>query len=241
MTKLILNVLMASALTVSFCVNAKDDMLDKLRVKYPNTQFDQVTPSEIKGLYEIKMGRNVAYTNSEGRFFLFGHLFDMQTQTDLTEQRYKHPKEPEQRLTWPEQYLSQAIKTVRGDGSRKIAVFSDPDCGYCKRLEAELVKVNNVTIYTFLYPLDSIHPEARSKAISIWCAEDQSGTWQDYMLMSKPPRLATCKNPIEQNIVLGGKFGVMGTPMLVDSNNKTLMGAASSEEIERWLAKGNTP
>lgn len=226
-------------LSANVCVNAKinDDILSKLRVMYPNTNFQSVEFSEIDGLFEVKMGKNIAYTNKDGRYFLFGHLFDMQTQSDLTEQRHKRD-EPIQKMMWPEASLSQAIKTVKGNGSRKIAVFSDPDCPYCKRLEANLAKVENITIYTFMYPLEGLHPEAKSKAISIWCADNPAQAWTDYLLMGKPPKLATCQNPIDQNIVLGTKLGVMGTPMMVDDQNRTLMGAASSEEIERWLAEG---
>lgn len=232
-------------LSVGICVNAnagraEADMMQKLRVMYPNTQFDQVIESEVKDLFEIKMGRNVAYTNKEGRYFLFGHLYDMASQQDLTASRHRQGNEKTVKMYWPVDSLDNAIKTVRGDGSRKMAVFSDPDCGYCKRLEANLTKISDVTIYTFLYPLDQIHPEAKSKSISIWCAADQSQAWSDFMLGNKPAKLETCKHPINENIMLAQKFGVQGTPTMINEQGVALVGAASSAEIEAWLTQSES-
>jgi len=230
-------------LSALICVNANADrtsneLLSKLRTLYPNTNFNTVTRSEIAGLYEVTMGRNVAYTDTSARYFLFGHLFDMSSQVDLTAQRRPSAgslRNPDQ-MVWPEAELGQAIKTVRGTGERKIAVFSDPDCGFCRRLEAHLQQVDNITIYTFLYPMGQLHPEAKSKSISVWCAKDQSNAWQDLMLGGKPPALATCVNPIEQNILLARRLGVRGTPTMVNEQGEALVGAASALEIETWLS-----
>lgn len=233
----------AICLSALICVNANADrtsdaLLSKLLVLYPNTQFNSVAKSEIAGLYEVTMGRNVAYTDTNARYFLFGHLFDMSSQVDLTAQRRPSVgslNKPDQ-MSWPQAELSQAIKTVRGTGERKIAVFSDPDCGFCRRLEAHLQQVDNVTIYTFMYPMQQLHPEAKSKSISVWCAPDPSTAWQDLMLGGKPPTLATCINPIEQNIVLARRLGVRGTPTMLNEQGEALLGAASAREIEAWLS-----
>jgi hypothetical protein len=124
------------------------------------------------------MGRNLAYVGSDARYFLFGHLYDMREQRDLTADRL----EAARRIDFASLPLADAITTVRGDGSRVLAVFSDPDCPYCRKLEQELAKLDNVTVHTFLYPLGELHPEARQRAIAVWCAPDRAAAWKALML-----------------------------------------------------------
>ena len=152
-----------------------------LKLLYPKTKFQSVKNTPIPGIYEVVMGRNVAYVGEDGRYFIFGHLFDMETQTDLTED----VAQENVKIDFATLPLQQAIKTVKGDGKRIVAVFSDPDCPYCKKLEQELAKINNVTIYTFLFPLGDLHPDAKDKADAIWCAKDKSAAWSSYMLSNK--------------------------------------------------------
>jgi hypothetical protein len=152
-------------------------MTARLKQMYPATRIERVDPSEIPALYEVVMGQNVAYTDASGRYFVFGHLFDMQTQRDLTAERL----EKQQRVAFSELPFADAIKTVRGNGERVLAVFSDPDCPYCQRLESELEKLDNLTLYTFAYPLESLHPEAKDKAVSVWCAPDRARAWAELM------------------------------------------------------------
>jgi thiol:disulfide interchange protein DsbC len=129
------------------------------------------------------MGKNAAYTDTTGRYFVFGHLFDMKEQRDLTADRV----EKAARIAFGELPLADAIKTVRGKGERVLAVFSDPDCPYCRRLEAELVKLDNVTLYTFPYPLEGLHAEAKDKSIAVWCAANRSQAWAELMKSGKAP------------------------------------------------------
>ena len=150
------------ALTLSVAAQADEArtaLAQRLQERYPATPIERVQPSEIPGLYEVMIGRNPAYTDATGRYFVFGHLFDLQTQRDLTAERLQ----AEQRVAFAELPLSDAIRTIRGAGERVLAVFSDPDCPYCRRLEEELAKVDNLTVYTFAYPLESLHPQARDK------------------------------------------------------------------------------
>jgi thiol:disulfide interchange protein DsbC len=179
------------------------------------------------------MGRNAAYTDSTGRYFIFGHLFDMKEQRDLTVERV----EKAARIAFETLPLADAIKTVRGKGERVIAVFSDPDCPFCRRLETELDKLDNVTLYTFLYPLEGLHPEANGKAIAVWCAKDRSGAWSELMRSGKVPTKASCDNPIERNIQLGQRLSIQGTPTLISTDGRLLPGAAPRERIEQWLAE----
>lgn len=206
-------------------------IMDRLKATYPNTRIQEVRPSTLPGLFEVVMGDNIAYTDATGRYFIFGHLFDMKEQVDMTAQRKLDTKKAE----FPAAFLANAIKVVKGDGSRKLAVFSDPDCPYCKRLEGELAKLDNVTVYTFLYPLESLHPEAKTKAVSVWCARDRGKAWTDLMLTGQAPKLVACTNPLNDNLVLGSRLGVVGTPTLIAADGRVLPGAAPAAKIDQWL------
>ena len=205
---------------------------NKLRALYPATQFNEIRPSQFEGMYEVVMGKNVGYTDGEGRYFLFGHVFDMQTRQDLTQQRIDELN----KVNFSELPLKDAIKEVRGKGQRKLVVFSDPDCPYCKKLEQELPQLDNVTIYTFPLPLEGLHPDAPRKAKSIWCSAKRQSAWHDYLVSNKQPTANTdCANPIDRNIQLGQKLGINGTPTLVAEDGRVMPGAASAEQIENWL------
>lgn len=229
--------LLALTLSLTLSLSARADetltlLEQRLKEMYPATRIERVHASEIPALYEVTMGRNSAYTDATGRYFVFGHLFDMQTQRDLTAERLEQPP----RVAFAELPLGDAIKTIRGQGERVLAVFSDPDCPYCRRLEDELAKVDNVTIYTFAYPLESLHPQAKDKAVAVWCAPDRPRAWADLMKSGKAPARRSCAHPIERNIALAQRLGIQGTPTLLSSDGRLLPGAATSERIEQWLA-----
>lgn len=209
----------------------------RLRELYPNTQFSTVSDSPVAGIFEVVMGRNIAYTDERGRYFLFGHLFDMPAQRDLTAEH----KDELARIDFSQLPLKDAIKTVHGAGSRVVAVFSDPDCPYCRKLEPELAKVDDVTIYTFLMPLAELHPDARNKAISIWCGPDRVKAWSALMLRNQNPSSANCDHPVDRNVALGERYQITGTPTLVSADGRVMPGAASAAQIEAWLAKTTKP
>lgn len=221
---------------ISFNTNANvEKVTANLKKSYPSTTFNKVNSTPIKGVYEVVMGQNVAYTDDKGRYFIFGNLYDMHTQKDITAQAEKNFKvyfpNPEQ--------LKNALKEVKGNGKRKLVVFSDPDCPFCERLEQTLLGLDNVTIYTFLYPLEQLHPTAKSTAINIWCSENQVKAMKDYMLAKIKPPIKTCKNPIDSNISLGASFGVQGTPSLIFEDGTLIPGAMSLEAIEEQLTKSH--
>ena len=203
-----------------------------LKAAYPATSFRDVRPTPLPGIYEVSMGRNLAYVGSDGRYFLFGHLYDMREQRDLTADRL----EADRRIDFASLPLADAITTVRGNGTRMVAVFSDPDCPYCRRLEQELAKLDDVTVHTFLYPLAELHPEARQRAIAVWCAPDRTVAWRALMVNGKAPPSAECAHPIDRNIALARKLGVEGTPALFDVRGRHLAGAAPVQRIEAFLA-----
>jgi len=211
-------------------------LTQNLKQRYPSTQFSNIKQSAVDGLYEVTMGRNIGYTDISGRYFFFGKLFDMQTQTDLTEQ----PMEAATKIDFKSLPLKNAIKIEKGNGKRIFAVFSDPDCPYCRQLESTLSRMTDFTMYVFLFPLDSLHPEASKRAESIWCNSNKAKAWQDYVLDSIKPELKTCANPIVENIKLGEKLGANGTPTLINSDGMLTSGALPRSELESWLNSKST-
>jgi thiol:disulfide interchange protein DsbC len=163
---------------------------------------------------------------------LFGSLYDMKNQVDLT----ASATEMTNKLDFSKLPLNKAIKTVKGNGKRIVAVFSDPECPYCKRLEAELGKVTDVTIYTFLYPLDGLHPEARAKAEAVWCSKDQSAAWQTLLLKGKTPEgVKPCATPIDDIASLASELGIQGTPYLITKDGRTMPGSADSARLNNFI------
>lgn len=227
---------MLFALMLSMAAQADDgaeNLEKRLKDLYPATRIERVQTSEIPVLYEVTMGKNSAYTDATGRYFVFGHLYDMKTQRDLTAERM----EKLQRIDFGQLPMGDAIKIVRGKGERVLAVFSDPDCPYCKRLEAELDKLGNVTLYIFPYPLEGLHPEAVNKAVAVWCAPDRARAWVDLMKTGKVPAKRNCENPIQRNIQLAQRLGINGTPTMLSADGRMLPGAAPGDRIEQWLAE----
>lgn len=205
----------------------------RLKERYPSTQINEVRESVIAGLYEVVIGRNIAYTDETGRYVLFGHIFDMQAQKDLTAERLEEIN----KIDVASLPLEDAIKIVKGDGSRKLYVFSDPDCPFCQRLEREtLPKIDNVTIYTFLFPLEGLHPDAKRKAEAIWCAKDRAKAWEAFMREGKMPEEAKCDNPIERNIQLGERLGFNGTPTILLEDGKVIPGFLPAEQLEQRMS-----
>lgn len=229
---------------VTFAQNS-DPAAEAIRVsltdKYPNTKFGKIERTPMAGVWEVWMGSNVAYVTDDIRYFIFGHLYDMQTQTDLTAGNKaavaaQKKEAPQASIHFQDLPLKNAIKTVRGNGKREMAVFSDPDCPYCKQLEASLAKLDNVTIYTFLYPIASLHQSAATRAEEIWCAKDRTAAWRDYMLQGKKARSARCLTPIADNIALANRAGILGTPYVFFSNGQKTAGAMDTATLESYLS-----
>jgi thiol:disulfide interchange protein DsbC len=208
-------------------------MAERLQALYPGTRFGAVNSTPWAGVFEVVMGANLAYVDASGQYFLFGHLYDMKTQRDLTAER----KDTLARIEFSSLPLADAVKEVRGTGARTLAIFSDPDCPYCRRLEAEMKGLTDVTIYTFLMPIASLHPEARGKAIAVWCSKDRVAAWQALMWRDERIPATECPHPVDRNVALGDRLGITGTPTLVAADGRVLPGAASSAQIEAWLAR----
>ncbi len=211
-------------------------LAQRLQALYPSTRFGAIHPTAWAGVYEVAMGTNLAYVDASGQYFLFGHLYDMKSQRDLTAER----KDSLARVDFNTLPLADALREVRGKGSRVLAIFSDPDCPYCRRLEADLKDLSDVTIYTFLMPLVSLHPDARNKAVAVWCAKDPQQAWRNLMLKEQTPKAADCPHPVDRNVALGEQLGINGTPTLIAADGRMLQGAATLQQIDAWLSRVET-
>lgn len=208
----------------------------KMEAAYPKFKIESVVKTPYAGLYEVFMGGQIIYTDENLSFLIAeGHLVDPKTKKDITGERLAELT----KIDFNSLPLDKAIKVVKGNGARKIAVFSDVDCPFCKRLEQnELSNITDVTIYTFLYPLAQLHPNAAEKSKLIWCAEDRVQAWNDWIFNNKLPASAgNCEVPLEQIGALARKTGVTSTPTLIFSDGKRMAGAQPYKAIEAAMQR----
>ena len=228
-------ILATSLFVLSQWAVADEASLKKLvETAYPKFKVDSVTKTPYAGLYEVFMGGQIIYTDEKLTFLIAeGRLVDPKSKKDVTGERMDELT----KIDFNSLPLDQAIKVVKGNGSRKLVVFSDVDCPYCKRLEQnELVNVTDVTIYTFLYPLAQLHPDSAAKSKSIWCADNRVKAWQDWILKGQlPTSTGNCEVPLEKVGELARKVGVNSTPTLFFADGKRMMGAQPYKEIEKSL------
>jgi thiol:disulfide interchange protein DsbC len=229
----------AALLLASAAVADEAEIRKSLTASMPDLKIESVRKLDRIDLYEVvNNGRNVFYVDSRGETALVGRLVDIRTHENLTDKRIAELS----RVEFSTLPLERAIVTVKGSGARKLAVFSDPDCPYCKQLERELDGVGDVTIYTFLFPLTSIHPDAERKARLVWCAPDRARAWSELMLLGREPEnVATCSSPIAENLRLGEKLSIEGTPGIVFASGRLVPGVIGREQIERYLAERSLP
>jgi thiol:disulfide interchange protein DsbC len=205
-----------------------------IEAAYPKFKVESVVKTPYSGLYEVFMGGQIVYTDEKLTFLIAeGRLVDPKTKKDVTGERLEELT----KIDFNSLPLDQAIKVVKGNGSRKLVVFSDVDCPYCKRLEQnELSNISDVTVYTFLYPIVQLHPDAPAKSKSIWCASNRVKAWNDWIFNNKLPAVAAnCEVPLERVGELARKIGVTSTPTLIFSDGKRMMGAQPYKEIERYM------
>jgi thiol:disulfide interchange protein DsbC len=195
-------------------------------------KIDEVSKTTVPGLWELRIGNDVVYTDAEGQHLIQGSIFDTKTRTNLTEQRLD-------KLTAIDVSalpLKDAITWKQGTGARKLVVFEDPNCGYCKKFERDLSQVKDVTVHLFLFPI--LGPDSTAKSRDIWCATDRAKAWRDWMLNSTvPPKaMGQCDvAALQRNLELGKKHRVNGTPALVFEDGKRVPGAISTDQIEKQL------
>ena len=208
-----------------------------LEARFPGAPITHVSKSPYFGLYEAQLDDRMLYTDAKVNYVIVGSVYDTTTRTNLTEQRLRELN----RVAWDSLPFDLAIKKVKGDGTRKLAVFADADCPYCKRLEADIKGLDNVTIYTFLFPIDSLHPEAAKKSARIWCAPDRVKAWDEWFESGKlPDNKGDCPTPIVQTARLGEKYRVNATPTLVFADGTMIPGAMPLAQIESEMKRIDT-
>jgi thiol:disulfide interchange protein DsbC len=202
-----------------------------LRKKFPEAQFDALRKSGYGNLIEVSGGGEVFYTDEKTTFLLLGSIIDTKTRENVTEARVRKLSA----IKFDALPLESAVKVVRGNGSRRIAIFEDPNCGYCKRFERELANVTDLTMYVFLYPI--LSPESTVKAKAVWCAPDRSKAWLDLMLKDVAVAAApACENPIDKVLAFGREKRITGTPTIFFEDGERVPGAMPIAAFEKRLA-----
>jgi thiol:disulfide interchange protein DsbC len=230
------SLVLASALLMS-CAGADNGVEATIRKNVEpklgdNVKIDAIRETPYAGLYEIRIGNEIRYTDKEGKYLIVGHVFNLKTAEDLTQARIDDVS----RIKFSELPLELAIKSVKGNGKRTIAVFEDPNCGYCKRFRQQtLSKIDNVTVYTFLYNI--LSPDSSTKSKNVWCAADRAKAWDDWMLnnVAAPAAPAGCVAPNDKVLALGRKLAVNGTPAIFFADGSRIPGAIDAASLEAKL------
>ncbi|MGI4719310.1 MAG: DsbC family protein [Janthinobacterium lividum] len=227
-------VLLATGLLAS-CVGAQNTeatIKKALEPRLGGAKIESVRETPYGGLYEVRVAGDILYTDKKGEYLFIGHVYDTKTSTDLTRARIDEIN----KIKFSELPLEMALKQVKGDGKRTIAVFEDPNCGYCKRLrQTTLAELDNVTIYTFMYNILSEDSFMKSK--NIWCAPDRVKAWDDWMINGKlpPSAPAACETPNDQIVALGQKLKIQGTPAIFFTDGSRIPGAVDLKTLEAKL------
>lgn len=202
-----------------------------VQAQFPEHKLDSLKKVPFLGLYEVVLGEDVFYVDEKAEYFFFGHVVDAKTRNSLTNDRVQEIKAA-RRVPLDTLPLQYAIKTVKGDGARKLAVYTDPNCPYCKKLEKELLSIDNITIYTLLYPVLNGSMELSKK---IWCAENQIKAWDDFMLRNVAPTSKECETPLDVLVKSGRENRVSGTPTLIFADGSIVGGLIPAAAIEEKL------
>jgi thiol:disulfide interchange protein DsbC len=235
MVKTKLAVLLATGLITS-CVGAQNSVeatiKKNIEPRLGGAKIESIKETPYGGLYELRVAGDILYTDKKGEYLVIGHVYDAKTTRDLTRERIDDIN----KIKFSDLPFNDAIKQVKGDGKRVIAVFEDPNCGYCKRLRQTALKdLNNVTIYTFMYNILSEDSFVKSK--NIWCAADRSKAWDDWMIGGKaaPAAPASCETPNDKILALGQKLKIQGTPAIFFADGSRIPGAVDLPTLEKKL------
>ncbi|HSS71299.1 MAG TPA: DsbC family protein [Casimicrobiaceae bacterium] len=206
-----------------------------LEAKFPGAAISNVVKSPYFGLYEAQFDDQLVYTDAKVTYVMVGSVFNADTKENLTDARWRKLT----RVSWDSLPFELAFKRVRGNGTRRMAIFADADCPFCKKLEADLRNLDDVTIYTFLYPIDSLHPDASRKSATLWCAEDRGKAWDAFFANGKlPNNSGNCPTPIAETAALGQRLRITAAPTLVFADGTTVAGAIPLARVQEEINKG---
>ena len=207
----------------------ENEIRQMLQGKYPDKgKIEHIVKTPYSGLYEILIGDQLIYSDEQGQYLFDGSVIEVKSRVNLTEQRHSQLIA----VDFDNLPLDLAVKKVKGDGKRRLALFTDPNCEYCKRLEKELTKVSDITLYLFLYPIFHGSDEI---VRNVRCANDPVKAWDDLMLTGIAPASASCKTSTDKVLALGKKLRLKGTPNLIFANGMRSPGYLSVEELEKGL------
>lgn len=195
--------------------------------------IESVTKTPYSGLYEIKIGNEIVYADAEAKYVFVGRIIDVESSKDVTQARIDELN----RIKFTDLPLELAAKSVKGNGKRVIAVFEDPNCGYCKRFRKTLSEMKDLTVYTYMYPI--LGDDSKTKARNLWCASDKAKAWDDWMMNGKAAAAApeSCKaSEIDKVVELGKKYRVTGTPTIFFTDGSRIPGAIDAKALENKLA-----
>ncbi|MGA8515751.1 MAG: DsbC family protein [Burkholderiaceae bacterium] len=198
-------------------------------------KIDEISKAPMPGLFEVRLnGTEIFYTDGDGNYLIQGNLIDTRAKRNLTEERIAKLTE----IDFDSLPLKDAFTIVRGNGKRKVAVFEDPNCGYCKRFEKDLQSVNNVTVYMFLYPI--LGPASTERSKNVWCAKDRAKAWTDWMVKDADTAAAAAScdsTALARNVEFGKKHRITGTPTLIFADGNRVPGAIGAAQVEKFLAE----
>lgn len=213
-------------------VQAQENVIRKsLSERLPNLPaIDEINKTPMPGLFEVRVGADVFYADAQGNYILQGSLFDVRQRRNLTEERLDKLSA----IPFDQLPLKNAFTQVHGTGKRKLVVFADPNCGFCKRFEKDLQNLTDVTIYHLLYPI--LGEDSRVKSRNIWCAKDRAKAWDDWMLRGVTPPAAQCDMAaIDANVEFGKKHRISGTPTLILTDGSRIAGAVPAAQVDKML------
>ncbi|TAG45997.1 MAG: DsbC family protein [Betaproteobacteria bacterium] len=227
----------ANAPAVAVSAPATESQLAEVRkaleVRFQGAPIKGLRASVFPNMFEAMIGDDMIYFDAKISHFVVGNLIEAGTMTNLTEARTAELTA----IDVKQLPLGDAIKFVRGKGERVMYVFTDVDCPFCTRLERTIQDMDNVTVYNFMFPIDSLHPDATRKQKLIWCAKDRLKAWQDMALSGKlvADSNTTCANPVDATKALGQKLGVKATPSFFLADGRMVAGALPKDRLEATL------
>jgi thiol:disulfide interchange protein DsbC len=226
-------VLAIASLTAVAASGDENAVRQAFHAKFPKMTVESVTRMPFQNMYELVVDGQVFYTDEKASYLFSGNLLDLRSGRPRNLTQESTAKMAAAVLS---KSTENAVKRVKGNGKRVIYTFEDPNCGYCKELQKELTKVNDVTIYTFLWAI--LSPDSVEKAKAIWCSKDRARAWEDTMLKGvSPSGPRNCDTPLEKNAQLAQRFGLRGTPGVYLANGEQIGGFVPAAQLEAALRK----
>lgn len=220
----------ALGLAAGNAVASEAEVRKNMQARYPGIPVESVARTPLPGIFEVFANGVIIYTDEKVNYVIAeGKLVDAKTRTDLTGERLRKL----QAIPFDSLPLNQSFRIVRGNGKRKLAYFADPNCGFCRKFEQELLAVNDITVHVFLFPI--LSPDSVEKSSAVWCSKDRAKAWNDLMLKGIAPPSANCDNPLDKIVQYGQQKGIAGTPTLILADGSRIPGMFPAAELTKML------